>query len=272
MIKAKKKFGQNFLKDESVLSKIIKSTPKDDKVIVEIGPGLGDLTKKLLEISNKVVAFEVDLELYGILQEKFKTQIAEKRLELICADILKIWNSSSIIDSDYHLVANLPYYIATKIILKALDDSHCKTVLVMTQKEVANKFIAKHQEKEFSALAILAHSISKPAVLFDVDSSSFEPPPKVTSSVLKMVKFDDYLKVDNNRGIFDSYNEYEKFKLFLRVAFKSPRKILLKNLSTIYEKDKIKKHFEDLQIDQNLRPHQLSTLHYHLLFKKIIGA
>ena len=271
MIKAKKKFGQNFLKDESVLSKIIESTPKDNKVIVEIGPGLGDLTKKLLEISDKVVAFEVDLELYGILQEKFKTQIAEKRLELICVDILKIWNNSSLIDNDYHLVANLPYYIATKIILKALDDNHCKTILAMTQKEVATKFAAKHQEKEFSALAILANSISKPVVLFDVDSKSFEPPPKVTSSVLKMVKFDNYLKVEN-KGIFDSQSEYEKFKLFLRVAFKSPRKLLLKNLATIYEKNKIIKYFEDLQIDQNLRPHQLSTLHYHLLFKKIIGA
>ncbi len=272
MIRAKKRFGQNFLKNEAVLSKIIESMPKDDQTtIVEIGPGLGDLTKKLLKLKNKVVAFEVDLELYNILQEKFKAQIKEKRLELIHIDVLRAWSRGNLVSTKYHLVANLPYYIATNIILKALEDSNCISILVMIQKEVAAKFVATYNTKNFSALTILANSISKPVVLFDVDSNSFEPPPKVTSSVLKMVKLCNYLKQDN-KGLFDSKDEYEKFKIFLKISFKSPRKLLINNLSLAYEKNKLLQCFKDLKIDQNIRPHQLSTSLYHLLFKKIVGA
>ena len=114
---AKKKFGQNFLKDETVLQKIVEAMPKNDNKIVEIGPGLGDLTKYLVDVKS-VEAFEVDTDLCKLLQSEFKEEIATKRLHINCGDVLKAWKSS-LVDEEYDLVANLPYYIATNIILNA---------------------------------------------------------------------------------------------------------------------------------------------------------
>ncbi len=263
MIKAKKRFGQNFLKDDLVKKKIIQSMPNDSKKVVEIGPGLGDLTKELLRADKRVAAFEIDLELCGYLQKNFKTEIERNRFELICGDVLKSWENGSLLDEEYHLVANLPYYVATNIILRALEDNKCESILVMIQKEVAEKFAAKCGDKNFSALSILANSISKARILFDVERDSFDPPPKVTSAVLKLEKFKEYI----DESLFFDKKELEDFKFFLRVAFKQPRKILLKNLQSLYEKDILLKQFEFLEIPLNARPHQLETLKYRLLFK-----
>ncbi len=268
LIKAKKRFGQNFLKDESVLQKIVQAMPNDDRMIVEIGPGLGDLTKRLLQKCEKVTAFEIDLELCGYLQELFLEEIRQKRLELICNDVLKKWGEM-LYNDEYHIVANLPYYIATNLILKALDDKECQSITVMVQKEVAQKFSSRVGEKSFSALSILAESICKTEILFDVGAECFDPPPKVTSSVLKLTKFSNYLGHKNQEALFEDKEELEKFKSFLKVAFAAPRKILKKNLGQIIQKDDLIKYFEDLEIPTNFRPHQLSSEKYHLLFKKL---
>ncbi len=263
MIKAKKKFGQNFLKDESIKKKIIQSMPKDDDLVVEIGPGLGDLTKELLHARKRVTAFEIDLELCGYLQKSFNSEIKEKRLRLICTDVLKVWKHGFLSEEKYRLVANLPYYIATNIILRALEDIKCRSILVMIQKEVAEKFSAKSGDKSFSALSILANSISKTEILFDVDKDSFDPPPKVVSSVLKIEKFKEFI----DKELFCDQKELEDFKHFLRAAFGQPRKTLLKNLQTLFDKNALLKQFELFEIPSNARPHQLEISKYHLLFK-----
>ena len=108
--------------------------PKDNNLIVEIGPGLGDLTEKLLQ-KNKLVAYEIDTDLCKILKEKFD-------IELICGDVLDSWQSGKLREEKYNLIANLPYYVATNIILKALNDENCENILVLIQKEVAEKFSA----------------------------------------------------------------------------------------------------------------------------------
>ena len=269
MIKAKKKFGQNFLKDESVLEKIIQSKPKDTLNVVEIGPGLGDLTQKLLATCEKVVAFEIDLELCGVLKKKFSDELSSKQLTLECTDVLEVWGENSLLEEEYHLVANLPYYVATNIILRALADNKCRSILVMVQKEVAVKFAAKAEEKEFSGLAILASSIAKARVLFDVGAECFDPAPKVTSAVLKLVKTTEFVKNETKEGLFDSQEEYKKFQGFLKVAFVAPRKTLYKNLQQIASKESILACFEDLELLQNIRPHQLPISKYHLLFKNL---
>ncbi len=269
MIRAKKKFGQNFLKDESILEKIVQAMPKDDKKIVEIGPGLGDLTKRLLLHCESVTAFEIDLELCSYLRDEFSDEMKNERLELICEDILKIWSEKSLCEGRYHIVANLPYYIATNLILKALDDNKCESIIVMVQKEVAVKFASKVGDKTFSALSILRDSISEAEILFDVGSECFDPPPKVVSSVLKLTKFSNYLGEGSKKGLFQDKKELNSFKNFLRVAFSAPRKTLKKNLGQIAKKDDLAKYFEDLEIPQNYRPHQLYSDKYHLLFKKI---
>ncbi len=253
MIKAKKKFGQNFLQDASVLEKIIESMPKTDHKVVEIGPGLGDLTKYLVNVKS-VAAFEVDTDLCTHLQEQFSKEIAEGTLQLKCGDVLQHWDDS-LIKEPYDLVANLPYYIATNIILKALADPFCKNILVMVQLEVARKFCAKSKEKEFGALAIITQSVGRCSITQRVPPQAFNPPPKVDSAVLLIQKHAD--------------RSNEDFERFLRVCFTQPRKTLLKNLGAHYDKEHLQALFERFGFPSNIRPHQLAADDYHQLYKTI---
>ncbi len=250
-IVAKKKFGQNFLKDETVLRKIVEAMPKTDNKIVEIGPGLGDLTKFLVDVKS-VEAFEVDTDLCKLLQNIFKEEIATKRLHINCGDVLNAWQSS-LIDEPYDLVANLPYYIATNIILKALADPMCKNILVMVQLEVAEKFCAMNGEKVFGSLSVITQSLGNAHIVVKVPPTAFDPQPKIDSAVFLIQK-----NADRND---------EKFEDMLRVAFKQPRKTLMKNLSVVYEKNVLQEAFEELNIASTIRPHELSTHDYHQLYK-----
>jgi len=267
LIIPKKRFGQNFLKDEAILYKIIESIPHSDRVTVEIGSGLGDLTQKLLEQKKRVIAFEVDRDLCKILKEKFQKEIENKTLELNCGDVLKEWEGNNLVKEEYDLVANLPYYIATNIVLKALTDNHCKSITVMVQKEVALKFVAKPKDRNFSALSILANSTCKTKILFDVEAEKFYPPPKVTSSVLQIVKEKEL--ISEEKGVFRSYEEFVEFENFLKESFKAPRKTLLKNLSKKYDRKLLEEFFRNYDIASAIRPHELDLSLYHLLFKKL---
>ena len=250
---AKKKFGQNFLKDQSVLRKIVEAMPKNDHKVVEIGPGLGDLTKFLVDVKS-VEAFEVDTDLCKLLQSNFKKEIDTKRLHLHCGDVLESWKSS-LIDEPYDLVANLPYYIATNIILKALEDPMCKNILVMVQLEVAEKFCAQVGEKVFGSLGIIAQSVGTARVVVKVPPTAFDPQPKVDSAVFLIEKKSD--------------RSDEAFEKMLRIAFTQPRKTLMKNLSAQYEKQELLEAFEKLSLTLTVRPHQVCTQDYHQLYKII---
>jgi 16S rRNA (adenine1518-N6/adenine1519-N6)-dimethyltransferase len=252
-VEAKKKYGQNFLKDESVLRKIVEAMPKSDNKIVEIGPGLGDLTKFLVKVKS-VEAFEVDTDLCKRLNITFKDEIATKRLRIHCGDVLEAWQST-LVDEPYDLVANLPYYIATNIILKALADPMCKSLLVMVQLEVAQKFAAETGDKVFSGLSVITQSVGTASIVIDVPPTAFEPMPKVDSAVMLIEKHSDR----NDKAFED----------MLKVAFAQPRKTLLKNLTSHYEKQKLLEIFEELNLSLTIRPHQLHTADYHQLYKKI---
>ncbi len=251
---ASKRFGQNFLKNDAIIKRIIQSIPNDSLRVAEIGPGLGDLTKELI-LARNVTAFEVDKRLCEHLTSTFSTPLRQGRLTLECGDVLERWGEGSLLDEDYHLVANLPYYIATNIILKALKDERCQSVLVMVQKEVAEKFSASSGEKAFSGLSVLTQRVGYAELLFDVGSENFVPPPKVTSSILLIRK---------NRSEDD-----RAFEEFLKVAFKQPRKKLSKNLATHYPKDKIEALFSQLHIKPNIRPHEAETSMYHHLYTEL---
>jgi len=250
-IQAKKKFGQNFLQDETVLVKIIESMPNTPNKVVEIGPGLGDLTKFLVNVKS-VEAFEVDTDLCALLQKKFSKELSTKQLQLHCGDVLKTWKST-LYDEPYDLVANLPYYIATNIILKALADTNCKNILVMVQLEVAKKFCASPSEKEFGSLSVIAQSVATATLTQVVPPSSFDPMPKVDSAVMLLEKHSD--------RVADGFEE------FLKVGFKQPRKTLAKNLQQHYEKVLVQDVFNTLGFPSNIRPHQLSTNDYHQLYR-----
>ena len=250
---AKKRFGQNFLKDESVLYKIIEAMPNNDYTVAEIGPGLGDLTKFLVDVKS-VTTFEVDTDLCKLLNDTFKNEIATNRLTLRCGDVLETWKTS-LLDEDYDLVANLPYYIATNIILKALADPYCHTILVMVQREVALKFAATAGEKNFGSLGIITQSVGEAKIVVDVPPEAFDPMPKVDSAVLLISK--------------TASRSDEEFEKMLKVAFTQPRKTLLKNLSGHYEKAKVSQALNELGLSATIRPHQVSTSDYHQLYKII---
>jgi len=248
---AKKKFGQNFLKDETVLRKIVEAMPNNNNKIVEIGPGLGDLTKFLVDVKS-VDAFEVDTDLCKLLQKKFDKEIATKQLRIHCGDVLTAWKSE-LIDESYDLVANLPYYIATNIILKALADPKCKNILVMVQLEVAEKFCAHEGDRVFGALSIITQSAGEARLIVKVPPTAFEPQPKIDSAVFLIQKQSDR---------FD-----KEFESMLRVAFAQPRKTLIKNLSAAYDKKLLQEAFLELGLAQTIRPHQVCTDDYHQLYK-----
>ena len=251
---ATKRFGQNFLKSDVIIQQIIQAMPDGDLKVAEIGPGLGDLTKELVRARN-VTAFEVDKRLCEHLKNTFETSLKNGDLELKCGDVLEHWGEGSLLNEPYHLVANLPYYIATNIVLKALKDPNCQSILVMIQKEVAVKFSAVPGQKEFSALSVLAETAGKATLCFEVGSEAFVPPPKVTSAVLLIEK--------------DHTEDSESFEALLRVAFQQPRKKLSKNLMAAFPKDKIENLFDRLDLDPNLRPHEAETYIYHHLYNEL---
>lgn len=249
-VKAKKKYGQNFLKDTTILDKIIQSMPNNNNYMVEIGPGLGDLTKNLVKYKD-MTAYEVDTDLISILKSKFAIQIEEGKLKLIHTDVLVAWDKQKTLhDGKYDLIANLPYYIATNIILRAFEDKNCEHIIVMVQKEVAEKFTAKVNDKDYSSLGIITELISIDSrILFDVPPESFDPPPKIISSIL-------YIKKDIDKYLDKDFNK------FLKACFVQPRKKLSKNLTSVLSKDAIFEIYKELNIDDNVRPHEVSSSLY----------
>jgi 16S rRNA (adenine1518-N6/adenine1519-N6)-dimethyltransferase len=248
--KAKKRLGQNFLRDAVVQKRIVEAIPETKYRLVEIGSGLGDLTREILT-KREMIAIEIDRELIASLEVRFASEIASKRLKLICADALLLWKEGGVSEIEYDLVGNLPYYIATEIILCALADPLCKSLTVMTQKEVAWKWTAE----KGSALSLLARSVGETRLCFDVPPEAFEPKPKIFSAVLRIIK---------NADSFDM-----EFSRFLRAAFAQPRKTLLGNLRKRYEKTAVEKAFRICRIAPMARAHEL-TLEQFKRLKNIL--
>ena len=256
-VKAKKQYGQNFLKDTTILDKIIQSMPNNNNYVVEIGPGLGDLTKNLVKYKD-MTAYEVDTDLIGILKSKFAIEIEEEKLKLIHTDVLVAWDKQKTLnDGKYDLIANLPYYIATNIVLRAFEDKNCEHIIVMVQKEVAEKFTAKVNDKDYSSLGIITELISVDSrILFDVPPESFDPPPKIISSIL-------YIKKDMDKCLDKDFNK------FLKACFVQPRKKLSKNLTSVIDKNAISKIYEELEINDNIRPHEVSSSLYSQMHTRV---
>ena len=231
--------------------------PNNAHHIIEIGPGLGDLTQNLVKYKD-TTAYEVDTDLIGKLKSKFAVEIQSGRFKLIHTDVLEAWDKQkSLHETKYDLIANLPYYIATNIILRAFEDINCENIIVMIQKEVAQKFSAKVGDKEYSSLSVITELISKDrGILFDVPPESFDPPPKVMSSILHVSK--------DTKKVLD-----KDFLKFLKVAFSQPRKKLFKNLSTTINKEFLSNIYNELNIKETLRPHEVSASLYSQMYTKV---
>ena len=190
-VKANKSLGQNFLIDENVINEIIKNSEISEKdCVIEIGPGLGTLTKELLEKAGEVVCVELDKKMIPILKDRFSLY---KNFELINDDILKV-NLKELIKekknkgfSKIKIVANLPYYITTPIIMKLLEEKlDLESITVMVQKEVADRLIAIPGDKETGAITYSVYYYAQGEELLEVSKDSFIPEPEVTSKVIRL--------------------------------------------------------------------------------------
>ncbi len=203
-MKAKKHLGQHFLKSESALSKIVDAAdPTSDDIIVEIGPGTGALTKQLLFFSGKVIAIEKDRDLIPLLQETFASEIAEGKLDLIEQDILNFDPTilSFYKEHDYKLVANIPYYITGAIIEKFLSTPFQPTqMVVLIQKEVAERIIARDKKESILSIAVKAYGI--PKIIAKVPPGAFVPPPTVDSAILSIEDITRDFFVDLDEALF----------------------------------------------------------------------
>ncbi|MDB5194812.1 MAG: hypothetical protein JWN50_826 [Parcubacteria group bacterium] len=243
---AKKSLGQHFLRSEKALQTIIDAgDPTADDIVLEIGPGEGVLTERLLEFAGKVVAVEKDDELSSKLEEKFKDKIGEGKLDLIHGDIVDFDpNALSLYkDLTYKLVANIPYNITGLIFRKFLSASYQPELMVLlVQKEVAERIVAR--DKKESILSISIKAYGNPKYVETVKAGSFTPSPNVDSAIL--------LVENISKNFFKHFPEQEFF-IMLRAGFASKRKKLSSNLSIVYPKQRVEDAFIALDLDPNTR-------------------
>ena len=243
----KKKFGQNFIVDKNIIHSIIsKSNIDKDTLVIEIGPGAGSLTTELDEVAGHIIAYEIDKTLKPILETKNlknTTIIYEDFLKRNISEDLKKYNYQKI-----YVVANLPYYITTPIIIKLIEDKlNIDKIVVMVQKEVGDRFKAKPNTKEYNSLSIFLNYYYTVEKLLDVSKNVFIPKPNVDSIVVSLTKKGNKIKVDNEKLFFK----------LVRDSFKQKRKTLKNNLKG-YNLKKIeeilKKHNLDLTIRAEALP------------------
>lgn len=263
-IQANKSLGQNFLVNDNVIDEIIRCSNIDKQdLIIEIGPGLGVLTNRLLQESNNVVAVELDKRMVNILKDRFAQNIndqAESKLEIINEDILKINLNQLIAEKrknqeikQVKIVANLPYYISTPIIMKLLENRlDIDEIIVMVQQEVAERLIAKTGTRLAGAITYAVEYYSEATSLIKVPKESFVPSPKVESEVIKLkVRKDEKIHVENEKLLFNIISK----------SFMQRRKTLsnaLLNNNIMKNKDDVKKMWTELGMDENVRGESLT--------------
>ena len=257
-IRANKSLGQNFLINSEVVENIVNSSEinKEDMVI-EVGPGLGTLTKYLLEKAGKVLCIELDPKMIKILNDRFSEY---DNFEIINADVLKV-NLNEVIDENkkngkiknVKVVANLPYYITTPIIMKLLEERlDIESITVMIQKEVADRLIEIPGGKNTGAITYTVYYYCESEKIMEVPNSSFIPEPEVTSEVIKMnLRKDPGVKVDNPKVMF----------MIIKSAFMQRRKTLLNaltNTKVFINKEEGLNILKKLNLNENVRAEELS--------------
>ena len=261
-IKANKNLGQNFLVSNDAINQIVNSgeIEKDD-LIIEIGPGLGTLTKELLERAKKVICVELDNKMVEILNERFSLY---DNLEILNQDILKTdlkeiikkeKNQNNI--KDVKIIANLPYYITTPIIMKLLEEKlDLKSITVMIQKEVAERLIATPGEKNTGAITYTVYYYAEAKKITEVPNTSFIPEPEVTSEVIR-------LGIRKNPPVETKDTEL-MFKI-IKNAFMQRRKTLLNSLTNtkiFNNKDEGAKILKTLNLSENIRAEELTLKNF----------
>lgn len=254
---AKKKYGQNFLTDQNILSSIIDAAElSQDTAVIEIGPGLGGLTERLCQASGYVLCYEIDAELIPVLRENLKNY---KNFDVLHQDILEADIERDITErlagfQNIYVVANLPYYITTPIILGLLSRTDkIKRYVMMMQLEVADRICGRPQTKDYNALSIAIAYRCEAKRVCRVPRTAFIPAPNVDSAV---VRLDLY---ENKR--YQAQNEKLFFE-FIRQCFVQRRKTLVNNLSLVYDKELILNMLSEYHIPLTARSEELELMDF----------
>ena len=226
-LRAKKNFGQNFLVDASVTGRMA-STLRDDSVVIEVGPGIGSLTEELAKRAKHVRSYEIDERLIPVLEDTLKDY---DNVEIVLQDILETDINKELqplVEKYKHIefAANLPYYITTPVLFKLFESSiPFEKIVVMIQKEVADRFSAKPGTKEYGALSVESQYLYDVKKLFNVLRTSFNPAPNVDSAVISFTKHEKNEAVDNEELFFE----------IVKACFKQRRKTLYNNLREYFD-------------------------------------
>lgn len=268
-IRANKSLGQNFLINEEVVENIVNSseiTKKD--MVIEIGPGLGTLTKYLLEKAGKVLCIELDNKMIKILNDRF---LECSNFEIINEDVLKVdlnkiikENKENLEIENVKIVANLPYYITTPIIMKLLEENlDIKSITVMIQKEVADRLVEIPGGKNTGAITHTVYYYCESEKIMEVPNSSFIPEPEVTSEVIKMnLREKPAVEITNTKVMF----------MIIKSAFMQRRKTLLNaltNTKVFVNKQEGIEILKKLNLDENIRAENLSIYDFANIAKEI---
>ena len=246
--KFKKKYDQNFLKDDTIPNKIVEaSNILDNSLVIEIGPGAGALTSKLVLKAKYVLAYEIDTSLEDILSNRLKDY---NNVEIIFDDFLNRNIKEDIKDYSYdnlYVIANLPYYITTPIIMKFIeDDIDVSRLVIMVQKEVGERFSAKPKTKDYGSITVFLNYYFQIHKLFDVSRNCFIPKPNVDSVILALDKRKDSYPVDDKKVFFQ----------LVRDSFQFKRKTLRNNLKG-YPLDVIQNVLNKYGFDLSVRAEEL---------------
>ena len=240
-MKAKKKFGQNFLVDRYFISKIVKEiNPKEGNNILEIGPGKGAITEPVLKKINHISVVEIDPDMVKILKHKISTN----NISIFAENILSI--NDEFFKKFNKIIGNLPYYIATEIILKLTKIySSSSELYFMVQKEVAERITAKPTNKSFGRLSVILQYYFDTELLFEIPPVAFSPQPKITSAFIRLIR---------KKRVSPKVIDKDSFEKIVKIAFSQKRKTIKNNFKNIlFDKD-----FLNLEISPKIRAETLT--------------
>lgn len=251
----KKKFGQNFITDTNLLSSICqKADLSPNDTVIEIGVGGATLTRAISSCVKKVIGFEIDTTLMPVIAESLD---GVKNAEVVFKDFMKVDldKLETKINGNYSVVANLPYYITTPIIMRLIEDSKfCQKIVVMVQEEVAQRLCAKPNTAEYGSITASIDAVANAQIVARVSRDMFFPKPNVDSAVVR---------IDMNRQKYD-INNMKALKTAIRLAFLSRRKTLANNLinGLKISRENAEKSLTDAGIDVGCRGETLSTIQF----------